>query len=989
MFVFIMGKKYNIIFLILAYSIATFSSFAQVNFTSKVQDLELVPRNTSNNLGTVKFEGTVLGSKYNLIRVVQYINKVKKSDVSQSLGSSSSLLPFSYSLQIKAGKIRYDFEVYFYGTDTFKYSAQNVVCGDVYIVQGQSNAVANSYNGLANPVYRDSFIRSFGTSDYTYTVCAADTFWHFVNGDNYYSSGSIGQWGLVLAKYILDSFKMPVAILNGAVGGTPVSSHQKYKIDPENLYTIYGRLLYRMRKAKLQNAVRGLFYFQGESDGPYPQLHDSLFRILYKDWMQDFKNIKKYYVVQVRGGGCGGPTAEFLEVQRQFEFTLPNCKIISSNGLNAHDGCHYGFVNGYQLLGNCLSPLVARDLYGKTNLKNIDPPNVQSAEYVNADYTKIALTMQKSDDSIFVDPNFYKLFYITGDTGIIIVSGNIVKNKVVLTLNKGTCKPLKITYMGQVGVQPWVKSKTKAGLIGFNNLAINKPAPKLWYSACPKSTITVGEDSIQGYKYNWKNISTNKIYSTANFKLLVTKNEQFRLILTNNLNQCKNDTFFVNVVMDQTTAPNLGKDTTLCKNDTITYTLQNLYSEISWKINQKSSSNSKVIIDTASNVFLTVKSNVGCYYYDTVNIQYSYPSVKIIAPQSLCPAADTVIEANQIFPYYKWNLDNWSTQKKIKVKAGAYKLIVKDKYNCTASDSIFIIEYQKIKYEKIKLTFCKNDSAIVNRPAPLISWNNKMGILPKNYYFKFNSDPVFFANDSNFCPHTDTIASTVLSLPVFSLGNDTSICEGTSIKTICPTYADKYFWNKQLSFNNYFLTTNEKTVHCKITNKENCFYEDERNIFYNPKPNLSFPNDTTLCEGKTMVFISDSTNNYLLNNLPVPAISISKSGTYYIGIKNKYACIENKNINVGFVLCTNSTLNSNTEYIKLYPNPSYGMLNISNNSNSEVSFQLINSIGVTVFSGKVDGNRIYSLNTTDISAGFYTLKGILNDQTVVKSLLLK
>lgn len=988
MFVFIMGKKHNIIFLILAYSIATFSSFAQVNFTSKVQDLELVPRNTSNNLGTVKFEGTVLGSKYNLIRVVQYINKVKKSDVSQSLGSSSSLLPFSYSLQIKAGKIRYDFEVYFYGTDTFEYTAQNVVCGDVYIIQGQSNAVANAYNGLANPVYRDSFMRSFGTSDYTYNVCAADTFWHFVNGDNYYSAGSIGQWGLVLAKYILDSFKMPVAILNGAVGGTPVSSHQKYKIDPENLYTIYGRLLYRMRKAKLQNAVRGLFYFQGESDGPYPKLHDSLFKILYKDWMQDFKNIKKYYVVQVRGGGCGGPTAEFLEVQRQFEFNLPNCKVISANGLNAHDGCHYGFVNGYQLLGNCLSPLVARDLYGKTNLKNIDPPNIQSAEYVNADYTKIALTMQKSDDSIFVDPNFHKLFYVSGDTGIAIVSGNIVNNKVVLNLNKGTCKTLKLTYMGQAGVQPWVKSKTKAGLIGFNNLVINKPAPKLWYSACPKSTITVGEDSIQGYKYNWKNLNDNKIHTTANFKLLVTKNEQFRLILTNNLNQCKYDTFFVNVVMDQTTAPNLGKDTTLCKNDTITYALQNLYSEISWKINQKSSSNSKAIIDTTSNIFLKVKSNVGCYYYDTVNIQYSYPSVKIIAPPALCPKTDTVISANKTYPFYQWNSENWSTVNKIKVNAGTHKLIIKDDFGCTASDSVFIAEHKKINYEKIKLTFCKSDSAIVNRPASLKSWKNNTGVLAKNYYFKFNSDPVFFGNDSNFCDYTDTINPTVLALPVFSLGADTSVCEGSVVKTICPAYADKYFWNKQLSFNNYFLSSNEKLIHCKITNKDNCSYEEERNIIYNPKPKLFFPNDTTLCEGKTLNFISDSTNNYLLNNLPVPSISISKSGTYYIGIKNKYACIENKNINVGFVLCTNSMLNSNTEFIKLYPNPSFGIVNISNNSNSEVSFLLINSLGVSVFSGNISEYKTSTLLTSNFRAGHYTLKCILHNQTIIKTILL-
>ena len=74
-----------------------------------------------------------------------------------------------------------------------------------------------------------------------------------------------------------------------------------------------------------------------------------VFRKLYKDWRKDYKKVSRYYFVQVRAG-CGSPTLEFLEVQRQFEFTLSNLKVISANGLNAHDGCHYGFNNGYKQL---------------------------------------------------------------------------------------------------------------------------------------------------------------------------------------------------------------------------------------------------------------------------------------------------------------------------------------------------------------------------------------------------------------------------------------------------------------------------------------------------------------------------------------------------------------------------------------------------------------------------------------------------------------
>ena len=42
---------------------------------------------------------------------------------------------------------------------------------------------------------------------------------------------------------------MPICMINGAVGGTRIDQHQRNPADPEDVATIYGRLLWRVQQA--------------------------------------------------------------------------------------------------------------------------------------------------------------------------------------------------------------------------------------------------------------------------------------------------------------------------------------------------------------------------------------------------------------------------------------------------------------------------------------------------------------------------------------------------------------------------------------------------------------------------------------------------------------------------------------------------------------------------------------------------------------------
>jgi len=963
-------KLKSLIFLLIQKFVIV-TTFAQVTFSNKPKNLELIPRNLSNNKGLVNFYGFILNSQYSKLRIITYQNKTIIEDSSKTYSLGSNSIPFSYSKSIDAGKYVYDFDLIFYGADTFKYQVKNIVCGDVFIIQGQSNAVANTYNGLANTLYRDSFIRSYGTSSNSAGVCANDTNWYIADGDGAYNKGCIGQWGLVLAKNLLDSFKVPIAILNGAVGGTSVSQHQKNQVLPKDLNTIYGRLLYRVNQAKLENHVRAILFFQGESDGIYPIYHDTLFRKLYRDWRKDYKKVSRYYFVQVRAG-CGSPTLEFLEVQRQFEFTLSNLKVISANGLNAHDGCHYGFNNGYKQLGNSIAPLLARDLYNSKIKTNIDPPNIYRANFQNENNNKIVLTLMNPNDSIYIDNNFWNLFSLNGEPGMAITDGIKQANTIVLTLNKSTCQPLYLSYLGKARSQAWVKNRFGAGLISFNNILVNPTLNKYVYFVCPNIEIILGKDSMNGLNYYWKNLSTNQTYNSAKIKVKTIKDLNFEYSVKG---FCKPDTNWVVISVDKTPKPNLGNDTTLCLFKVLNYNFINKYAEVSWIHNNITTQAFNYTVSNKSNLIVKVKSSTGCTLLDTIKINYSNPNLLISAPSKICVNTETKVSCSPNFKSYNWNNTNINSYQYTATHGTTYLKTI-DSFGCLKNDSVIIQSYPKINYVKPSPAFCKNDSALIYLPNKFIKWQIAGESLPPAYFFKETNSSAMMLIDSNSCIYTDTIKPIVYPLPIFTLGKDTAICEKAKIKITCPILANYYIWNGLSSAINY-LEISKGIVVCQLESNYQCKFMDTIQVFQIPDPILNFPSDTIICKNDSLVFESTNAIKYFLNNQFYNKAIIKLDGIYKLAIENQEGCRTEKNITLTTINCNTKIEKINkSDDILIYPNPTKGILNVEFNSPQTGEIIIYNSIGQILYSENIDNQIFKTINIASSSRGivYFTIK---------------
>jgi len=229
--------------------------------------------------------------------------------------------------------------------------------GNVFSIGGRSKYKAFAYNGDAN-VWQNNFVRCFGTSN---PAVFDDQNWYIAEGNGYFSPGAIGQWALRMGYLLQENLHIPVAIINGADPGKPIEFFQRNDAQHNDSTTNYGRLLQRLINAGLADQVRGLMYYQGESDGTRADIHKTLFEALHADWEEDLPNIGAYYIVQVREG-CGAPSLQLREYQRAFEDYLHNAKAVTANGINGHDGCHYNLL-GYKTLGEKIYKQVSADLF--------------------------------------------------------------------------------------------------------------------------------------------------------------------------------------------------------------------------------------------------------------------------------------------------------------------------------------------------------------------------------------------------------------------------------------------------------------------------------------------------------------------------------------------------------------------------------------------------------------------------------------------------
>jgi hypothetical protein len=486
------------------------SSAQDISYFNLPKQFQLYPRDESDNDSSlVNISGYIVGTSYDKISVEIKRNSNFWKEISQSLiyGDGDTAF-FDLNPKIYAGLIEFNFEIKFSsGQSTITDSIiDSVVCGDVYLIQGQSNAAASDYGGFIP--YQVEWVRTFGTTTghsgndtSGVEATALDTTWDLAQAEANNCHAAVGIWGLRLGKLISESYNTPVCIINGSPGGSSIKSHER-KNDPFDLTSVYGRLLWRVYAAAVQENVKALIWWQGESDtgneGDAHQYFDKFLELV-SDWRSDFNGIEKIYTTQIHVGH--DDAAGFLrEKQREISVLDSDIEIMTAHGLGELVDEKHFYPSGYDRFAYRVFNQIERDFYNDPDT-DINPPNIINAYFTDSqknvivlDFTEVETLVWQNDTTIDGFTRRLKdYFYFHNDDATvdsnIVDSGVVFGNLLRLALNR-FANATSVSYLPHMYYNgtdivykgPWLKNSLNIPALSFFEFPIDNtfgPDPAL------------------------------------------------------------------------------------------------------------------------------------------------------------------------------------------------------------------------------------------------------------------------------------------------------------------------------------------------------------------------------------------------------------------------------------------------------------------------------------------------------------------------------
>ncbi|MCE6987661.1 sialate O-acetylesterase [Dyadobacter sp. CY323] len=499
------------IFFLISVTASQAQRFYSVVFSKLPQDYQLYPRDAANE-ALVPVSGIVeaAGWKYMSILVSRNntLQKYLKADLKyQSNGKAT----FAAETKIKAELANYSFKVFVCkdGDSVLVVDRKHVVSGDVYVLSGQSNST-----GFFTERDTSQFCRTFGriTDNLnTATYNAADTLWSLSNMNAYHDN--VGNMGFEIQKQLMEKSGIPNCLINAGFHWSSAYGHSiRTEGNPVDLNNGYGRMLYRVQKAGLANAVKAYIFRQGESEaynegGGWEGNFDKLKQNL----KMDFPNIQKFYIFQIDIIYYPSPVGAVIrDYQRRLPDIYPDAESIATVGTTGFDGLHYS-REGNQQGGFELSRMMLKDFYTLKDTSNIYSPSIKKVFYKTAEKKQLVLVFDEGQElqypAAYTTPSNVTLqmkdFIYLDDAAGAVTSGKAEGNRVTLELSTPQ-NASRINYLPMYIAEggpyypftgPFIKNKLGMRAFTFYNVPIA--------AGLATPTLTAAEQADKSIKLTW------------------------------------------------------------------------------------------------------------------------------------------------------------------------------------------------------------------------------------------------------------------------------------------------------------------------------------------------------------------------------------------------------------------------------------------------------------------------------------------------------
>jgi gliding motility-associated-like protein len=295
---------------------------------------------------------------------------------------------------------------------------------------------------------------------------------------------------------------------------------------------------------------------------------------------------------------------------------------------------------------------------------------------------------------------------------------------------------------------------------------------------------------------------------------------------------------------------NLGNDTAICSRDTLQ--LQPIPvingSSLLW-----SNGNTDTVLKvTQPGQYWLRASAGGCNAVDTINItlrslpQFTLGNDSLICGNTSVPLAPSPAQTGT----YTWS-NNAATPTINVSNAGSYWLQIIDGFGCKWRDTV-AVGFKTLPNFNLgnDTTICQQDTLLLNAAisgATGYTWNTG-ATTPQ---IKTYQSGIYWCDvNKQGCIYRDSIMLTVKPLPIANLGNDTTLCENTTLLLDAQNPGSSWMWNTG-SMAQTYLVRQAGFYKVTVTNN-NCINKDSINISYELLPRFSLGSDRLICPGEVI-----------------------------------------------------------------------------------------------------------------------------------------
>ena len=322
----------------------------------------------------------------------------------------------------------------------------------------------------------------------------------------------------------------------------------------------------------------------------------------------------------------------------------------------------------------------------------------------------------------------------------------------------------------------------------------------------------------------------------------------------------------------------LVNDTALCEGDTLLLEVDNPNLSLTWP---DGSSGSTYSVSESGTYPVNATDGI-CFLTDSVQVVFNpIPDVDLGNDTILCEGELLLLETDFEDATYLWSDNSTNAQLEIS-EGGVYWLSVTEN-NCNARDSI-VIDFSELPEFDIgnDTTICLGDTLILDAFVQSATYLWQDNSTESEYVV---TDPgIYWASVTSIesCTLTDSI--NVVYFGSIDLGNDTTLCEGEILFLNIETQNASYLWSDGSSAPS--LEISEENSYWVNVTVNRCVATDTIVVGYNPTPEIDLGNDSTFCEGDTLILSAQFGNSDYLwqDNSTQPTLAAIEAGTYFVTV---------------------------------------------------------------------------------------------------------